>query len=47
MRRPGPPGWGLGAGLTIQLCKKLIVTKPHILRGIQGPNRAVEPYDDD
>jgi hypothetical protein len=27
-RRPGPPGWGLGAGLTIQPCKKVIVTKP-------------------
>jgi hypothetical protein len=25
--RPGPLGWGLGAGLTIQPCKKVIVTK--------------------
>jgi hypothetical protein len=29
MRRPGPPGWGLGAGLTIQPCIKVTVKKPH------------------
>jgi hypothetical protein len=27
IRRLGPPGWGLGAGLTIQPCKKVIVTE--------------------
>jgi hypothetical protein len=32
----------LGAGLTIQPRKKVIVTKTQ-----QGPNWAVEPYDDD
>jgi hypothetical protein len=36
----------LDAGLTIQPCKKVIVTKPP-KRGDQGPNCAVEPYDDD
>jgi hypothetical protein len=35
----------LGAGLTIQPHKKVIVTKPQ--RGGQGPIWAVEPYDDD
>jgi hypothetical protein len=35
----------LGVGVTIQPCKKVIVTKPQ--RGGQGPNWAVEPYDDD
>jgi hypothetical protein len=35
----------LGAGLTIQPRKKVIVTNPQ--RGGQGPNLAVEPYDDD
>jgi hypothetical protein len=35
----------LGAGLTIQPCKKVIVTKSQ--KGDQGPNWAVEPYDDD
>jgi hypothetical protein len=40
-----PPVWGLGAGLTIQPRKKVIVKKPQ--RGGQGPNWAVEPYDDD
>jgi hypothetical protein len=24
---PGPPGWGLGARLTILLCKKIIISK--------------------
>jgi hypothetical protein len=28
MQRPGPPGWGLGAGLTIQPRKKFIVKEP-------------------
>jgi hypothetical protein len=36
----------LGAGLTIQPWKKVIVTKPH-QRGGQGPDWAVEMYDDD
>jgi hypothetical protein len=36
----------LGAGLTIQPCKKVIVTKPQ-KRGGKGPNWAVEPFDDD
>jgi hypothetical protein len=35
----------LGAGVTIQPCKKVIVTKPQ--RGGQGPTWAVEPYGDD
>jgi hypothetical protein len=35
----------LGAGLTIQLSKKVIVTKSQ--RGGQGLIWAVEPYDDD
>jgi hypothetical protein len=35
----------LGAGLTIRPCKKVIVKKPQ--RGGQGPNWAVESYDDD
>jgi hypothetical protein len=35
----------LGAELTIQPWKKVIVTKPQW--GGQGPNWAVEPYDDD
>jgi hypothetical protein len=35
----------LGAGLTIQPCKKVIVTNPQW--GGQGPNWAVEPYDDE
>jgi hypothetical protein len=34
----------LGAGLTVQPCKKVIVKKPQ--RGGQGLNWAVEPYDD-
>jgi hypothetical protein len=29
IRRPGPQGWRLGAGLTIQPRKKVIVKKPH------------------
>jgi hypothetical protein len=29
MRRPDALGWGLGAGLIIQPCKKVIDTKPH------------------
>jgi hypothetical protein len=37
----------LGAGLTIQPRKKVIVKKPHKGEGGQGPNWAVEPYDDD
>jgi hypothetical protein len=45
MQRPGPPDWGLGAGLRIHPYKSVIVTKPQ--RGGQGPNWAVEPYDDD
>jgi hypothetical protein len=28
MQRPGPPGWGLGVGLTTLPCKKKIVEKP-------------------
>jgi hypothetical protein len=35
----------LGAGLTIQPRKKVIVAKPQ--RGGQGPIWAVEAYDDD
>jgi hypothetical protein len=35
----------LGAGVTIQPCIKVTVTKT--IRGDQGPNWAVEPYDDD
>jgi hypothetical protein len=35
----------LGAGVTFQPCKKVIVTKLH--KGGQGPNLAVEPHDDD
>jgi hypothetical protein len=35
----------LGAGLTIEPRKKVIVTKPQ--RGGQGRNWAVKPYDDD
>jgi hypothetical protein len=31
---PGAPGWGLGAGLTIQPCKKIIVTKPQKGRSV-------------
>jgi hypothetical protein len=31
----GPPGWGLGTGLTVQPCKKVIVTKPQ--KGRSGP----------
>jgi hypothetical protein len=37
---------GLGGGLTIQPCKKVIVTKPQ-KRGGQGPTWSVEPYDND
>jgi hypothetical protein len=36
----------LGAGLTIQPSKKVIVKKPQ-KRGGQVPTWAVEPYDDD
>jgi hypothetical protein len=36
---------GLGVGLTIQPCKKVLLRNPK--RGGQGPNWAVEPYDDD
>jgi hypothetical protein len=28
IRRHGPPGWGLGAGVTIQPLKRVIVKKP-------------------
>jgi hypothetical protein len=28
IQRPGPPGWGLGAGLKIQPCKNVIVKNP-------------------
>jgi hypothetical protein len=35
----------LGAGQTIQPCKKVIVTKTH--KGDQGLIWAVEPYEDD
>jgi hypothetical protein len=35
--------WALG--LTIQPCKRLLLRNPN--RGGQGPNLAVEPYDDD
>jgi hypothetical protein len=45
IRRPGPPGWGWGAGLTIQPRKKVIVTK--LQRGGHDPIWAAEPYDDD
>jgi hypothetical protein len=36
MLRPGPLGWGLGAGLTIQPCRKVIVMKPQ--NGRPGPD---------
>jgi hypothetical protein len=36
---------GLGVGITIQPCKRVIVTKPQKRR--QGPNWAAEPYDND
>jgi hypothetical protein len=45
IRRLGPPGWGLGAALTIQPRKRLLLRKPK--RGGQGPIWAVELYDDD
>jgi hypothetical protein len=35
----------LGAGLTIQPCKNLLLRNPN--RGGQSTNWAVEPYDDD
>jgi hypothetical protein len=35
----------LGAGLTIQTSKTLLLRNPNW--GGQGPNWAVEPYDDD
>jgi hypothetical protein len=35
----------LGAGLTFQPCKKLLLRNPN--RGGQGQIWAVEPYDDD
>jgi hypothetical protein len=35
-KRPSPPGWGLVVGLTIQLRKKVIVTKPQ--KGRPGPD---------
>jgi hypothetical protein len=34
----------LGAGVTIQPCRKIIVEKPK--KGGQGPNWAVESYDE-
>jgi hypothetical protein len=37
---PGPPGWGLGVRLTTPPRKKYCY---EILRGGQGPHRAVEP----
>jgi hypothetical protein len=41
MHRPGSPGWRLGAGLTIQPCKTVTVTKHQ-----KGEARA-RPDDDD
>jgi hypothetical protein len=35
----------LGAGLKIQHCEKVLL--PNCIRGSQGPNWAVEPYDDE
>jgi hypothetical protein len=48
MQRPGPPGWGLGVGLTTLLCKKKIVEKPprnsaEFCGGGQDLSWAVEP----
>jgi hypothetical protein len=45
IRRPGPPGWGLGAGLTIQPRKKVIVMKPP--KGEARARPGLWPYDDD
>jgi hypothetical protein len=47
-QRPGPPGWGLGVGLTTLPCKKKIVEKPPrnlagFCGGGQGLSWAVEP----
>jgi hypothetical protein len=44
--KPGPPGWGLGVGLTTLPCKKKIVEKPlrnsaGFCGGGQGLNWAV------
>jgi hypothetical protein len=47
IRRPGPPSWGLSAGLTIQPHKKVIVKKFQQKLGGQGPNLDVEPYGGD
>jgi hypothetical protein len=48
MGRPGPPGWGLGVGLTTLPCNKKIVEKPPrnsagFCGGGQGLSWAVEP----
>jgi hypothetical protein len=44
---PGPPGWGLGVGLTTLPCKKIVEKPPRNSAGIcgggQGLSWAVEP----
>jgi hypothetical protein len=45
MRRPGAPGWGLGAGLTIQPSKKVIVKKSK--KGRPEPDLGCRAVDDD
>jgi hypothetical protein len=42
-RHPGPPGWGLGGGLTTHPCEKIAVTKTHEM-SLGGKGKWRQPW---